>query len=393
MSPLKKLILALVLIALGVELITGCSLESLIARGKYDRAIIRCVNKLRQNPTNTRAAANLERAFNEAQKRDIERIKWLKEYPSKENIREIYALYKQIDQRQRLVQTVLPLKIGNQNASLTFYNVTEELQQARNAYLNYLYSEATQLLSAPSVHNAREAYRLLTELTEEEPNYKDAHSLKEKAKIMGTTWLVVNVRTPADLPLPPQVMQAFEQQPWHKLENHWTKVLLAGKAPSQAIHVLTAEVEIMAIDISPQHMSTSTKEYEQQVVVDSNMIVTKNRDTVWAPVYERKRATVTRIHQSKEARITGSVKVKGTDGSLVLTTPLPLQGIHRFEFEGYKIEGDKAMVPEEIKKKQVPGPAPFPADPDMVYNAALSFAKACLDFLHHNRQTLTAPPK
>ena len=95
---------------LTVLLITSCaSTTKQMTRGNYDWVVDKTTKKLMKKPTDAQSAMEMDRAFNLANERDLERIKYLKMENNPNSSDEIFQRYNSLKMRQQKVRTVTPL--------------------------------------------------------------------------------------------------------------------------------------------------------------------------------------------------------------------------------------------------------------------------------------------
>ena len=92
-------------------LLSGCgSTTKHLQRGNYDAVIDKTTKKLIRKP-DAKEAAEMDRAFQLANERDLERIRYLVRENNPDNYDEIFQRYNMLKERQRKVRTVTPMTV------------------------------------------------------------------------------------------------------------------------------------------------------------------------------------------------------------------------------------------------------------------------------------------
>src|SRR5699024_4900804 len=100
---MKKFGFLLLLIGLFI----GCtSSKELLQKGRYDQAIRKSAEALREEPGNNEELFVLKEAYGKANTFDKERISFLKAENRDENHLEVYSLYLQLKNRQDVIRTL-----------------------------------------------------------------------------------------------------------------------------------------------------------------------------------------------------------------------------------------------------------------------------------------------
>src|SRR3989304_3745622 len=97
----------------SIVILASCtSSQKLLQKGRYDEAINKAVKKLKKKPDSEKDILTLEKAYNLANSRDNERIKYLQIEGRADRWDEIFRLYSNLKIRQSRVRTVLPLNLN-----------------------------------------------------------------------------------------------------------------------------------------------------------------------------------------------------------------------------------------------------------------------------------------
>lgn len=133
--------------------------------GNYDEAIRISLSKLKKNPEKKgkqEYVLLLEEAFAKAKQRDTDRLNFLIKENQETNLEKIYRTYIKLEQRQKRIRPILPLKIlsENRNANFVFENYDDELITVKDKLVSSLYEQSNYNISNAT---SKAAYRAIHE--------------------------------------------------------------------------------------------------------------------------------------------------------------------------------------------------------------------------------------
>jgi len=176
-----------VLIAAAV--LVGCaSSKKYYQQGKYDAAIRLAVKKLRKKPSKEKEIDILEQAYVRANKKDNERLNYLKLEGNPSMWDEVHSRYQSLKRRQTLVEEVLPLEILSTGRLVQFphVNYDEEIINSKKNAAKYFYEHGVQMLAKGDRENAKKAYHDFEKVKAFYPNYEDVDEKMKDALWMAT---------------------------------------------------------------------------------------------------------------------------------------------------------------------------------------------------------------
>ena len=360
-------------------LMTSCrSTQKMVEQGRYDEAVEFATRKLSgKKRKQLKYVEGLERAFEKATQRDMQRIAALENRPgSEERIVEVYA---QIRKRQNLVSPLLPLlsKKGYQ-AHFQFVKVDALEAAAMKKAAEALYQTAKADLEIAEMGDkvaARNAYNDLNRIGRYSKNYKDVNSLMLQARALGTTHILFEMKNNAQVILP----QAFEAEVLRmgvgELNSGWNRFHLSAAAHDEID--LKVSMNITQIEVSPERIKereyVDTKEVRDgyEYVLDDNGNVMK--DTLGNDIKVERwttiQARVFEVFQSKAAIVSGHLEyIDLNSNDLIRSTPISVEAV--FENYASHFRGDRRALSDFSRGRCDTQPVPFPLDEELLLQAA-----------------------
>ncbi|MCB0628823.1 MAG: hypothetical protein KDD15_03805 [Lewinella sp.] len=281
----------------------------LIEQGEYARALKISSTQLRHGRIKATELATLETSFFLLTKQDSQRVADLQATGQPEVWPEIFQLAGQIDRRQEEVYALLQELSGSEYyPNIIFYPAKALVEEAAEKSALYHYANAQEFIPSGRAGDrllARQAYDELIKSLYYVPAFKDAKSLSEEMRELGTTHLLLN-------PIAHPRWDTFH--PWavdNLLWGHdfperlgWLIVYLEpGTAPKIDCE---ADFYFSTLSVSSNRESrstcTSTKEVEDGYIIKK---VWSEKDSAYVEVKEIKYTTVsgtiTTIQQEKDA--------------------------------------------------------------------------------------------
>ncbi len=201
--------------------------QGLLNTGNYDEVIDNSIESLRYNKekkANQDYIYLLEEAFAKAKERELNSINlWKKEnHPS--NFEKIYNTYLALNDRQEKIKPLLPLKllIEGRNAIFPFENYNENIIKSKNSFCDFLYTNATFLLSTTDKMNFRRAHDELLYLNQLNPNYKNVNTLIRESLNKGTDYINVSTINETNMVIPVRLLNDLLDFSTYGLNNKWT---------------------------------------------------------------------------------------------------------------------------------------------------------------------------
>lgn len=364
--------------------------------GDYDSAIDICVRKLAgKSKKKLEYVQGLEVAFQKAQARDLHLATNLANQNREENWEKVNRIHRQIRDRQQQVSPLLPLIASNgyrPRIELVDINQLESVSCEKAA--EYLYHKAQGLLDKAERGDrpaAREAYATLRDLeVRYYQTYKDKTELKARARDLGTSYVLFEVKNQSNKLLP----RAFSERMLHlgksDLNSEWKAFYFEAQPGVQ--YDYNVVFKIRQIDISPEKIYERAYTDEKEVqdgfdyVLDTKGNVRKDTagNDMKKPRYIRLRADVLEVFQSKAARLSGNLEVyDGDRRTLLHQRDLGTEVL--FENYASTFKGDRRALTEDSRRRIGNQPLPFPRDEDMLVQAGDRLQPELRKELQHNR--------
>lgn len=368
--------------------------QKMVASGNYDKAISLAVKKLQKDKGAKEYDAHirlLEEAFLKAKDEDMRRINFLKKEKSPSSAKEIYYTYLDLQARQNLIRPLLPLYSDEmrRKANFVFSDYSNDLIEAKEAYVKSLYQEANYYLKGNSKLDFRSAYNVLCELDEVQPHYKDVNKLKDDAHFQGTDFVIVTLNNHTNQFIPFRLEKDLLDFHTYGLDEFWTEY---HSRPEKGINYdFGIDLNFQTIQISPERISE--KQYTRKETVKDGYDYRRDRrgnivkDSLGNPIkIERLKdvsAVVTVTVQEKEVFVGGTVIYRDlTRRREINSFPLSTEFIFNNAFATFK--GDERALSEEDKAMIKNRFVPFPNNEQMVFDAGTDIKNRFKEILRDN---------
>ncbi len=374
---MKRIAYLSVIIMLLISCNTVKSTQKSISSGNYNQAINISVEKLRNNKTNKKSKEYillLKEAFAKANKRDLEKIVFLKKQKNPENFETIYNSYVSLKQRQQKITPLLPLQINEKPVNFYFNSFDDDIIEYMDKASDYLYTKAKNALSTTnSKLEYRAIYDDLNYIEKINPNYKDVRDLLEKARDLGTDFVHLYVTNSSETVLPKRLEEDLLNIDTYGLNDFWTVYQTNQNANINYDYSL--ELAMKNIAVSPEQIREKELIKEKEVksgfkylldekgkrVKDSlgKEITIDNMIKVQCKFYQ--------FTQFKAASMTGQVIYHNKRTNQV-EQDFPIQSEFIFENIYANYKGDKRALEESFLDLLEVKAVPFPTNEQMVYS-------------------------
>lgn len=381
-------------------LLSAChTAQKYVESGDYDSAIDFCIRKVKgKSKKKLEYVQGLEQAFRKAQARDLATVEQLKQEKRPEVWERIHNLHLDIRNRQNKVAPLTPLVAKNgYRAQFQFVDIGAMERESREKAAEYLYDQSVSLLDRAEKGDklaARKAHGMLMDLQKRYyPNYRNKDELLLKARDLGTSFVVLEVKNQSGKLLPKVFAERLLSMDKQGLDSEWREYSFEEKA---GLHYdYKAVLKVRDIDISPERVQERSYIDEKKIqdgwdyVLDKRGNVMKDSlgNDIKTPKMVYIRAEILEVHQSKAARIAGAVEVRDTRSNSLLET---CEVATEVLFENYAstFRGDERALTQDSKNRIGNRPLPFPKDEDMLVQAAERLKPEVKDELRHSRSIL-----
>ncbi len=366
-----------------IFLLVGCNSvkrnQKFLAGGNYDQAIALAVKKLKKDKAsekNDPHIALLEESFKKASKEDTRRIAFLKKDKDPSNIRTLYYLHLDLDNRQELIRPLLPLYSASlgRNAKFKMVNYTNELISSKKAYLEYLYREGDVYMKRQTIEDYRTAYNIFCEIDELHHNYRDVHTLKEDAHYFGTNFVFVSLNNLSGQIIPFRLERELLDFNTYGLDDFWTEY--HSEQEQNINYNFGIALNFQEIAISPERISEREKIRTKEIKTgwvykrdrEGNIVNDENGKPIKIDKFETVTARVLITQQSKSVFVSGTVVYRDLIASRDLNN-YPLSTEFIFENTFASVRGDERALTDEDLRLLRNRFVQFPSNEQMILDA------------------------
>ncbi len=368
--------------------------QKFVSQGNYDEAIELATKKLQKDKDAKEYDAHikiLEDAFLKAKEDDTRRISFLKKENNPNNAKEIYFTYLALQARQDLIRPLLPLyslEMGRK-ANFVFSDYSNDLMAAKDAYTALLYREALAYMQRNTKHDYRNAYNVLSQLNEVQPNYRDVNRLLEDAHFMGTDFVFVRLNNHTGQFIPFRLEQDLMNLSTYGLDDFWTEY--HSQQENGINYDVGIDLNFQTIQISPERITD--RQYTRNQRVKDGYDYRRDRrgnivrDSLGNPIKIEKfidvSAVVTITTQQKSVFMGGAVIYKDLNTRRQIQS-FPLSSEFIFENAFAKFRGDERALTAEDRRLLGGYFIPFPNNEQMVFDAGQDLKARFKEILKDN---------
>ncbi len=356
------------------------TIEKLVDKGEYDAAFAVAVNKLQgKKNKKTKHVQGLEEAFQRLNERDLAYASRLITQKRASNWAELHSIYTTIEDRQSLINPMIPLTSKDgYRANFTFVRTSQLIDEAAINAAEYDYKIASDLLEQGrqgDKESAKSAYYVLGGINTFVTNYKDVYNLQDEAEYYGQTRVSVVIKNRAQVILPSNFERRVLSINTNDLNDKWTKYYLGGSSQEE-IDIRT-ELVIKNLDVSPEREIVTIHTNEKKIkdgfeyVLDKKGNVKKDSlgNDIKKDKFRKVKAVVTEIRRSKSVIITGQVYFK----DLVTGERFKSERVNvvaNFDDVACSYTGDKRAINRKWSPHLNSNLRPFPSDFAITMDAA-----------------------
>lgn len=381
-----------ILFIAAIFIITGCSTsKKYLEKGMYDMAVRKAVTKLRKKPSSKKNIMVLDKAYPLANGIDNDRIKYLKQEGKPENWDEIFSLYSNLKDRQKLVKTVLPLNLEGKNINYPQIDYDNEVINAKKNAAEYYYIHAQKLMESNLKADQRAAYYELRRVKDFYANYRDTDVLMQKARENGISWVLVQPVNKSIYKLSDEYLKSLITVDLPQFNTEWLQY--TEKNIYKNDYVINVAINI--VDISAERVKEEQEIDSKQIedgwdyYLDANGNVMKDSlgNDIKKPKYKNITCKVFKTIQNKVAHLEGSINyIDAATGQILKSVPIAADNV--FDHLSATALGDLAALTAEHKKIIGLKPLPFPTDQDMISQATITFKDVISKALYNNKYFL-----
>ncbi|WP_445385200.1 hypothetical protein ACT6NV_14755 [Robiginitalea sp. IMCC44478] len=376
---MKKVILlslAIVLMACGGVKRTQEALNS----GNYAQAINKSIKNLADNKTrkgNQAYVLLLEEGFRKYSDQEMREISFLQQDGNPANLEVIFKKYQNLKNIQNRIRPLLPLPVykENRDARFDFRNYDQDILAVKEDLSEFLYQNATELLSnASNKFDYRKAYEDFRYLDEINPGYGDTKEMMEQAYRNGLDYVKVTVINDTQQIVPERLESELLNFNTYGLDDLWTAY--HTNPLNEVEYDYEMQVAFRDILISPEQVNERQIIKERQVKDGKQFLLDEEgnvvKDSLGNKIEVDRMRTVRcnfyQFTQQKTAQVNGNVNFIDLRTKQSLNSyPLSSQFIFEHVYANY--DGDKRALDNDLVAMLNLAAVPFPSDEQMVYDA------------------------
>ncbi len=379
------------LMVLGMSTFSCKNYERAINSGDYDQIIFSSVEKLRKNKKKQKQIIALEEAYAKANKHSFSEIEKMLSAGSPAYYKSVYTLYQKIEDRQNAVEPLLPLYIKKESRNAVFErpNVHAEVSRFRTRAAEYLYANAQNLLETNNKMDARDAYRILNDLDNFYPNFRDTRNLMAQANFTGSNFILFEMKNRTNLPLPKNFESQIKKLNLTDLDQLWAEFHLS---PQKNINYdYKVVMNINDFFVSPERLSDRVYPREKEIIDGWQYVLDKNGNVmkdslgndIKVDIIQRVRCEIIESAQSKEAGFHGTVDFENLRTNQIIAN-YPVNTRTDFQHLYGTVRGDMRALNKNDRVLCDALPLPFPTDQDMLIRAGLELKPAIERIIRRN---------
>ncbi len=348
--------------------------------GNYDDAIRISLNKLKKNPDKKgkqEYVLLLEDAFAKAKQRDTDKLNFLIKENQQSNLEQIYRTYLALEQRQKRIRPILPLRVleENRNASFQFENYDDELINVKDNLAQSLYNQSKEdILNATTKASYRSIHDDLKYLNELKPRYKETEQMMREVHEKGTDFIHVILTNDSQIALPNRLEDELTDFSTYDLDDFWT----VYHSNSQLDVKYDYEIQITFTEINVSPESVRERELQKEKIVkdgtkflkddEGNFVYGEDGEKIEVDNMITVRSTYHEFNQSKAVNVVGRVRYLNLNTNQVIDT-YPLASEFVFDHRYATFTGDRRALEEDLYGYTRNRFVPFPTNEQMIYDA------------------------
>jgi len=374
-------------------LLSSCSsakkAEKSNASGDYDTAFniaITKLNKDKYKKSNQKVIPALKTAFTKANQRDQEKIKQLKKVEHLDNLKQVYALYVEMDVRQDEVLALLPLSYENKEVHFKTKDYAKNIKSSLDKYSKSLYTTASTKLAGSKI-DARSAYEYFNDLEFVNPNYvSNLSDLIVQAKKKGSSIVLIKLNNKIAQQTTQEQLDELIRISESNMSNKW--VMYHKTRENNTIYDYEAVISLDKMLVTPEQVNSKTYPQQARVkdgweyIYDSNGNIAK--DSLGNNLKRAKiitvKAEVKLFQQVKSGKVDGSISIKNLKTNTLMSNTA-LFGEAKLENVFGKFRGDQRAIEQKYHKALQNKEAKFPADQEFVKYSLADFRNKMLQVL------------
>ena len=376
--------------------ISSCkSVQELVDKGDYDGAIYLAAKKLHgKKNKKTKHIQGLEEAFAKVTARDVVYLESLNAETYPERWDKAYDVISQIGRRQEKVSPFLPLI--SKDGYVGYFEMIDIyplLEEASVNAANYHYTNAERLLEDISYDrkaDATEAFHSLKRIDRYFSDFKNKSILEQTAHHFGITRVLLETSNSANAIIPGDLRDELLAVNIPSLNSFWTSFYTS--IPEDIPMDFSVMLEIDDLDISPEKESERVYVESREIVDGFSYVLDQNgnvaKDSLGNDIREDRTVSITasivELFREKAAYVKGSLKIIDLSQQQIIDEfPIAAEAI--FSSYASRYIGDERALTSRSRNRLRNQPQQFPADEELIYQAAEDVKSAMTDYIQDIR--------
>ncbi|RLD73487.1 MAG: hypothetical protein DRJ10_17770 [Bacteroidetes bacterium] len=378
------------IIFLAVLFLFSCkSSQKELQQGNYEQAFMKSVKKLQKKPDDREQAEIFALSYKKANQKNLDRIEYLKMSGEKKAYDEIYNNYRSLDRRQKLAETVLPLRAGGQTVSFQHINYNQQIISAKKSAADYHYRKGLELMRGDKA-SAKKAFYEFEAVKKYSSQYEDINRLQTEAKEKGTTTVLLVPMNKTYSQLSKEFLSNMIDFGMQDLDKDWIRYY---NTPQKEYYDYNIFISISSVFISPDDMKESKETVNKQVkdgykyILDAKGNVQKDSlgNDIKVDKYKTISCTVIQKTQNKTAKIQANVEYQDNKTKRIVAT-IPAIGEDKFHYVSAMANGDLNALNETTRKTIGKAPIAFPTGGEMIDHAGAGLKEQVKKILITNKR-------
>jgi hypothetical protein len=386
-----------ILYGISLFLLFGCkSSQKLVEEGNYDKAIEKSIKSILKGKYDDDDVTMLDKAFTLANTRDLERIKLLKAEGKPENWEQVYFLYSALDNRQKQVRKVTPVKAKGKTYDYKQIDYTNQIVEAKTKAAEYYYNNGKRLMALNDKMSYRKAYFNFTKAKQYRGSaFPDIDNLLNDSRYLGISRVLIDVKNITSFRLPPDYFDNLLTINTSDINQQWIEYYI-GRTDRNVEYDYFITILLKNISISPERFTqkefTRKKEVQDgfNYALDSRGNVMKDTlgNDIKIPRYKELTCTVAERHQTKEATVEAQLEYMELFPNRRVIKLIPVSATSVFEHYSGRAIGDRGALTEDDLELIEQEPMAFPDDISMIYDCNPTLQHAISDAIRDNKNLI-----
>ncbi len=374
-------------------ILSGCgSSKKQLQKGNYDAAIAKAVKQLRKKPSDVKQIDILERAYNVANDKDNERIRFLKMEGRPNNWDNIYLVYKSLSDRQSLVNTVTPLNKNGKSIDFPYVDYMAEMVAAKRRAADFYYAHGIELMKSNIKESYRQAYSEFLRAKDYVGDYEGIDGKIQDAKELGMSRVLVSIQNNSIIKFPTEFEQDLLALNLPALNSEWV-LYYTQNLNNDTKYDYFVDVNIKNVMVSPDQIIQKDTVIKKEVEDGYSYMLDRQgnvmKDTLGNDIkmkkYKSLQCALVESIQRKVCQIDGDVQVIQANPDKILKKD-PIGARSDFEFVSSRALGDTQALSAAQLEKTRTTPAPFPTDIEMVVRCSEPLKAAIRGAIQNNKR-------